>query len=133
MTTQFDNISHAQRLERAIRDIVDEKAYLKYDQYYLYTGQLSDDEFLNLCMLCLEKNGRDLGNIFCSNEEELSSCIVNYLKEDDFDNNLCSRDKLLKIIKNNITIEYEETIQEMIDEACNTKNKEITKYIGFAA
>ena len=133
MTTHLQNISHSERLEMAIHDIVDEKSTLQDDRYVLYTFQLTDDEFLNLCMLCFEKNSRDLGNIFSNNCDELSSCLVNYFKANNYDDQLFSRDELLKQIVKNVMVEYEDSIQEMINEACNEKQEEIIKYYGLSA
>ena len=133
MTTHIQNISHSERLEMAIHDIVDEKAILEDDQYILNSNTLDRDEFLNLCILCLENNNRDLGNIFSNNCDELSSCVINYLKPYDYDNELNSRDELLKIILKNIILEYKDTIQEMINEACNKKQEEIIRYYGLSA
>ena len=133
MTTHIQNISHSERLEMAIHDIVDEKAILEDDQYILNSNTLDRDEFLNLCILCFENNNRDLGNIFSNNCDELSSCVINYLKPYDYDNELNSRDALLRIILKNIILEYRGTIQEMIDEACNKKQEEIIRYYGLSA
>lgn len=133
MTTHLQNISHSERLEMAIHDIVDEKAILEDDQYILNSNTLDRDEFLNLCILCFENNNRDLGNIFSNNCDELSSCVINYLKPYDYDNELNSRDALLRIILKNIILEYRGTIQEMIDEACNKKQEEIIRYYGLSA
>lgn len=133
MTTHIQNISHSERLEMAIHDIVDEKAILEDDQYILNSTQLPHEDFLNLCMLCFEKNNRDLGNIFSNNCDELSSCLVNYLNPYDYDNESDSRDAFLRIILKNIIFEYKDTIQEMINEACNKKQEEIIRYYGLSA
>ncbi len=133
MTTHIQNISHSERLEMAIHDIVDEKAILEDDQYILNSTQLPHDDFLNLCMLCFEKNNRDLGNIFSNNCDELSSCLVNYFKANNYDDQLFSRDELLKQIVKNVMVEYEDSIQEMINEACNKKQEEIIRYYGLSA
>ena len=133
MTTHIQNISHSERLEMAIHDIVDEKAILEDDQYILNSTQLPRDEFLNLCILCFENNNRDLGNIFSNNCDELSSCLVNYFKANNYDDQLFSRDELLKQIVKNVMVEYEDSIQEMINEACNEKQEEIIKYYGLSA
>jgi hypothetical protein len=84
-------------------------------------------------MLCFEKNNRDLGNIFSNNCDELSSCLVKYLNPYDYDNESDSRDALLRIILKNIIFEYKDTIQEMINEACNKKQEEIIRYYGLSA
>lgn len=113
-------MTHLQRLNSYIDDLILDKAKRKSDGYYLSIDDLDDDEQGEFAALLLECDDRDTTDCFHEDDkyavdDNITCALFNLLKNDSKDN----REDLATLIRNNTIKIYAKRMESLLDEHCN--------------
>ncbi len=127
------SLNHEQNLYNFTQELVSHYAKYIDGQYELSLYSMAEFEQNELVRLYLETTDRDMsecvyGNDFSINNE-YSCAIVNLLGDDCQQN----RDALSTIIRANIVKYYEDTLQKLINEACDNYLNDTMNENGYHA
>lgn len=127
-------MTHQQRLNSYIDDLILDKAKRKSDGYYLSIDNLDDDELGQLAYLLLECDDRDTTECFYeadqfSIDDNITCALLNLLKEDSDEN----REELASLIRHNTIKKYSKRIESLLDEHCNDMYVSEMNDAGYSA
>src|SRR6185503_16863651 len=124
-------MSKEKRLSNFAEELVATNARLSCDQYYLSFDSLSDDDKNELARLYIDASDRDLSECLygddLSIDNEYTCALMSMLK----DKSQESIEKFAEVTRNNIIKYYEETLQAIIDDACDTYLRNINEANGY--
>ncbi len=113
------NMNHKRNLENFALDLVAQYAIFDGENYNLSLKELSDSDQNELARLYIESTERDVGECVYGDDFSINSdytcALLAMLKDDSKEN----RDNFAQITLRNIFIFYSQTLEDVIDTACN--------------
>ena len=129
----LSKMTNTRNLSNYAEDLVYQFGTYDGDCYTLSLSDVPDEEQNELAGLYIDANGRDVvecvnGNDFSIDNNYISALLL-MLK----DNSQQNRENFAEVTRKNIIIYYEQSLQSIIDEACNDFQNNINNENGFYA
>lgn len=112
-------VSHKQALSNYAQELVANHGKYEADQYYLTLDMLEEDERNELARLYIEATNRETNECIYGDDFTINSefnCALLALLQNDTKE---TRDNFAEVTLRNIIIYYQETLNEVLDDACN--------------
>ncbi len=113
------NVNHQRNLSNYAEELVSYYAKYDADQYNLNLSDLPDEEQNELVRLYMEFTNRETGECVHGNDfsidNEYTCALLNMLREDSKEN----RENFAEVTRKNIILYYTNSLQEILDTACN--------------
>jgi len=129
----LSRMSHQRMVENRAEELVSQYANYDGDSYVLIFSDLPDDEQNELTRLYLDATGRETGECVHGNDFSLDNKYICALLQMLQDNSIESRENFAETTRKNIIIYYEQSLQDLIDRACQSYEHSINNENGIYA